>query len=494
MGQKEEIFMNFKIKKTGLFFLGLVLMLALVACNGNGDNGTSDNNDDSNDEVTEVDNGDDLTDGGDEVELTGTLRIASFTNEGQVWATAFEGANPGVTVEYEFITMDGGAYQDWLMPLLALGGDVPDIVFLEAEFIRQFVETPFLMDLSDLLPYAEEANVFQFTLDAGQYQGEQRAFSWQATPGVFYFRRSMALEYFGTDDPAELQAYFADLETTLESARTIRDASGGTSFLVPNPNEFFRGFGSNRQDPWVVDNTLVIDPLMMEFIDFARTLEDEGLHANIDQWSGEWFSSMNDEQYDAAGDPVRVFGYLLPTWGLTHVIMGNASDTAGDWGIIESPLPYQWGGTWAAVTRDARSPELAREFMRFVLDEGNQQRWAEGSFTHEYLSAIDPDIDAAIYQGSGDLVSSQNVINVISDDFVGTAAYDFLGGQNPYETFGRLAPNVSLRLMQGTDAAIGDRWLDAVGAYLEGELESVEELLESFHSALSTILPDLNLE
>ena len=466
-------------KKSGLFLLGfaLALMLVLVGCNNDTDG-------------TDAGGGAATTDG----ELTGTLSIASFTNEGQVWATAFEGANPGVTVEYQFVAMTDGAYQEWLMNLLALGGDIPDVVFLEAEFIRQFVETPFLRDLSHLVPVAEEANVFQFTLDAGYYQGEHRAFSWQATPGVFYFRRSMALEYFGTDDPEELQAHFVDLETTLESARTIRDASGGSSFLISNPNSFFRGFGANRQDPWVVDNALVIDPLMMEFIDFARVLEDEGLHAEIGQWTPEWNSSMNDLHRDAAGNEVRVFGYLLPTWGLTHVIMPSAPDTFGDWGIIESPLPYQWGGTWAAVTRDANNPELAEEFMRFVLDEDNQERWAMGGFTHEYLSAIDAGLAPEIYQGSGDFISSQNVINRISDQFAGTTAYDFLGGQNPYETFGRLAPNVTLRLMQGTDAAIGDRWQDAVGAYIEGELASVDELLTSFRQSLSIVLPELDLD
>jgi len=498
--------MKFENRKKGLFLmvLAFMFMLAMVAC-GNGD----DNGDDpaDGDDYEEVDNGD-VDDNGDDDNgddngaddaesgdgLSGTLSIASFTNEGQVWSTAFEGANPGVTIDYEFITMEEGVYQEWLMPLLALGGDVPDIIFLEADFIRQFVETPFLRDLSHLLPDAEASNVFQFTLDAGYYEGEQRAFSWQATPGVFYYRRSMAERYLGTDDPAEVQEFFTDLESTLEAAQMIRDGSDGSSFLISNPNSFYRGFGANREDPWVVDNTLVIDPLMMEFVDFARTLEDEGLHAEIGQWTGEWFSSMNDEHHDAAGNPVQVFGYLLPTWGLTHVIMGNAPDTAGDWGIIESPLPYQWGGTWAAVTRDASNPELAEEFVRFVLDEDNQRRWADGSFTHEYLSAIDPTLDAAIYQSPGDLVSSQNVINAISDDFEGTPAYDFLGGQNPYETFGRLAPNVSLRLMQGTDAAIGDQWQDAVGAYVDGELGSVEELLASFRDAVSIILPDLNLE
>ena len=479
--------MNFKIKKTGLFFLGLVLMLVLVACGNNGDGTDADDNGADTADTSDTDN----EPAGD---LSGTVHVVSFTNEGHVWATAFQGENPDIDVQYEYITMEDGVYQEWLMNTLATGNNVPDVVLLEADFIRQFVETPFLRDLSHLVPDAEAANVFPFTLEAGYYNGTHRAFSWQATPGVFYVRRSMAERYFGTTDPEVLQHYFMDLDTTLDAARTIRDESDGSSVLISNPNSFFRGFASNRQDPWVVDNTLVIDPLMMEFIEFARTMEDEDLHGHIGQWSPEWFSSMNDDHVNAAGEPIQVFGYLLPTWGLTHVIMNNAEDTAGDWMIIESPLPYQWGGTWAAVTRDAENPEIGEAFIRFVLEEENQRRWAQGEFTHEYLSAINPDLPAAINQGAGDLVSSQSVIDAISGDFSGTDAYDFLDGQNPYETFGRLAPNVTLRLMQGTDAAIGDQWQDAVGSYIEGELASVDELLESFRSAVSIILPDLNLD
>ncbi|MCL1935681.1 MAG: ABC transporter substrate-binding protein [Defluviitaleaceae bacterium] len=422
------------------------------------------------------------------------LRIASFTNEALVLATAFAGENPDIEIDFTEITMQGGEYQNWLMPLLALGGDVPDVIFLEAEFIRQFVESPFLGNMNSLLPYVDYVDTFPFVVEAGMHNGEARAFSFQATPGVMYFRRSMAREYFGTDDPSFIQELFSTPESTLDAGRVIRDASGGTTFLVSSANEFFRGFAAGRRDPWVVDNTLTIDPLMMYFIDFARILNEENLQAQVDQWSGEWFQGMDDNLINAHGQPIRIFSYLLPTWGLTYVLMDNAPSTFGDFGVIESPLPYHWGGTWIAVTRDARNPNLAREFVRWAtLNEVTLERWATGYFSNEFLRAIDPSLPSDLGRGPGDFVSSRNVVNRISNYFEDTDAYNFLGGQNPYEIFGQLAPNVSLRLMQGTDAAIGDEWQDAVGAYLEGQIGSVQELLQSFRNAVRVILPDLNI-
>ncbi|MCL1924816.1 MAG: extracellular solute-binding protein, partial [Defluviitaleaceae bacterium] len=426
--------------------------------------------------------------------LEGTLNIASFTDEAYTWAAAFQGEHPNLNINVEVVPMDNAAFQEWLMPQLALGGSIPDVIFLEAEFIRQFVETPFLRDLSHLVPEANALDIFQFTIDAGTYNGEVRAFSHQATPGVMYFRRSMAERYLGTSDPAEVQEFFRDLDSTIEAARLIRDGSDGQSFLVPGVFEFFRGFGANRQQPWIVDNTLTIDPLMMDFIDFARTLNEEGLQAQISAWSGPWFSSMNDDVVDAHGNPIQVFAYLLPTWGLPFIILPNAEDTAGDWGVIESPLPYQWGGTWMAVTRDASNPEAAEEFIRFaVLNDETQERWATGYFTNERLRQIDPSLPDSVYQGPGDLISSRIVAERIAPSFSTGPLVEFLGGQNPYEIFARLAPNVSLALMQGTDAAIGDRWQDAVGAYIEGQLGSVEELLQSFRNDVSIVLPNVDL-
>ena len=37
--------------------------------------------------------------------------------------------------------------------------------------------------------------------------GSQRGTTWQATPGLFAYRRSIAKEVLGTDDPAEVQTY-----------------------------------------------------------------------------------------------------------------------------------------------------------------------------------------------------------------------------------------------------------------------------------------------
>ena len=40
--------------------------------------------------------------------------------------------------------------------------------------------------------------------------GVQKGTTWQATPGLFAYRRSIAKDVLGTDDPTEVQTYLSD--------------------------------------------------------------------------------------------------------------------------------------------------------------------------------------------------------------------------------------------------------------------------------------------
>jgi len=364
-----------------------------------------------------------------------TLRVWSFTDEVERHEVIFRGMNPGVNVDFAITDLDGGAYEDWVLTALAAGGEhVPDVIYLEAAIVRHFVEGPFLLDLSDLLPRAQELETYQFVLDIGTYDGEVRAFSWQATPGAMFYRRSMAERVFGTSDPGAIQNYFRDINTALDSARRIRDETNGSMFFTNYYGAFSMPFNANRSNRWVVDNSLYVDPIMLEFMTFARTVRDEGLDAQVTNWSPDWFASMADEFTNIDGEQLDIFSYMLPTWGLAHVVYANHGEhTFGDWAIIPGPLPYQWGGTWLGVPRVSNNPDLGRLFIEsLVLNPEFLSNWALGVYTHEYLLNIDPALHTGVFQGGGDFVSSAQVVRDITAEFDGSPIYQFLGGQNPY--------------------------------------------------------------
>lgn len=423
------------------------------------------------------------------VPLTGTLKIWSFTNELQTHALAFQKANPDVKVEYTEISMTNGEFQT-KVKAAALTDDVPDCVALEASFVREWVESDLLADLSSLLPKAQEMGTYQNTIDVGTYDGEVRALSYQTTPGAVFYRRSLATEYFGTDDPAKIQALMGDMTKFQDMAKVVKEKSAGNTYMVASTGDFTNLFYANREQPWIVDDAFVIDPMVDQLMDMAKTFRTEGYEAQATQWQEGWFAGMNDSLVDAGGSAKQVFCYFLPTWGLPYVLMQNAGDTAGDWACINGPLPYQWGGTWVGAMKTAKSPELAKAFAEFVaLDETNLTNWATGVYTNEYLKAIDPSIGELV-QNPGDFVSSKVVVDKITASFDNSDASKFLGGENSYSGFAAAAPNVSARLMQGSDDAIQRSFNDPLENFVSGKMTK-EEAVQAFKDAVQSEFPEI---
>ncbi|MCO6452752.1 MAG: extracellular solute-binding protein [Caldilineales bacterium] len=429
---------------------------------------------------------------------TTLLDIWSFTNEINTMAIAYEGKHPDVDATYSMIPMTNGEYQTKLKAALGTA-DAPDIIALEAAFVKSFVESDFLADLGDLMPAAEAAQTYPFVLDVGTDDGVIKAYAYQATPGALFYRRSLAKEYFGTDDPAEIQELLSDMDKFAAAAAVVKEKSGGDTYMVASSGDFQNPFYANREQPWVVDGALTVDPMVQKYVETAKLFREEGYEAQAQQWQEGWFAGMNDSLVDANGNPKKVFSYFLPTWGLPYVLAPNAKsadgahDTSGDWGVITGPLPYQWGGTWLGVLKDSPNMEVAKDFVRFAtLDEENLTNWATGVYTNEYLKAIDPQVPDDQMQAPGDFVSSKVVVDKIIPSFDDSELSAFLAGQNSYAGFAEAAPSVNAKLMQGSDDAIQRAMNDPLNQYLNGEITE-EQMWQTWKENLSIDFPELQV-
>jgi len=131
-----------------------------------------------------------------------------------------------------------------------------------------------------------------------------------------------------------------------------------------------------------------------------------------------------------SGGTAEVFSYFLPSWGLHYVLKTNAPATSGDWAMIQGPIPYSWGGTWLAVNKNSANPQLAKEFIRYVItDDSFQEKWAKDT---------------------GDIVS-----NIIAQERVrGNFRERFLSNQNHYLLLSEISRNINGRLIQAHDDVI----------------------------------------
>ncbi|WDU83438.1 ABC transporter substrate-binding protein [Caloramator sp. Dgby_cultured_2] len=154
--------------------------------------------------------------------------------------------------------MTNGEYQTKLKSALQ-SGEAPDIIALEASFVREFIESDYLEDLSDLLPLAQELRTYQFTIDMATYDGQVKAYSYQATPGAMFYRRSLAKKYFGTDDPEKIQELVSDMKKFEEAAKIVKEKSKGNTYMVASVGDFTNLFLLIEKSPgWLMGNYILI--------------------------------------------------------------------------------------------------------------------------------------------------------------------------------------------------------------------------------------------
>jgi len=388
------------------------------------------------------------------------LRMWTFTDEleknGAI--ARFENQNPGVKVE--ITTIPNEQYMEKIRPVLRANKNAPDVFLGEATLVKEFVESgmwadlsksPFKANVKDLVPYQ-----VQMATDS---KGVLRALSWQTTPGGFFYKRSLAKQYLGTDDPVKVGEMLNSTEKFLATARKLKADSNGEIKIIAGIGDYQEfPFSDRKQGFMDKSGKLVVDPSLMSFFDVAKTLRDEQLTAELNRWSPPWFENMKNGG--------KVFGYVLPTWGLHYVLKTNAPDSKGDWGLTVGPNSYFWGGTWMGVYTKSKQKKLAWKLVEMMtLDKETLKWWAKST---------------------GDFVGNQTVFNEIKNDF----SDPYLAGQNHYKFFASEAPKVNADIICEYEQKIRGFFMNAITDYVENK-KSKDEALVSFKEEVKSAYPAL---
>jgi len=389
------------------------------------------------------------------------LVVWSFTDELEnMTKNYYMKAFPDVKINYSLTPSD--QFENKLDPVLQSGRGAPDIFALESAFVRKYIESGQLLDITDVYERNKD-KLLKYPVEVGTHNGRVYGMSWQACPGAMFYRRSLAKQYLGTDDPAVVQNYFSDLDTFLRTAELLKSRSNGRCLVVSSRGDLYNVFLGSRSSPWVVNGRLNIDPNMEKYLDIGKIIHDNRYDARVGQWSEGWFAGMKGELKDENGNPLEAFSYFLPTWGLHYVLKTNTPGTSGDWAMIAGPAPYRWGGTWIGAFKGTKNPAQAKQMI-------------------EYLTTSDEFLEAWA-RDTGDVVSNLNVMNKIKDNF----SEAFLGGQNHYAPFVQMAMSVDGKLTQGTDQAIEGLFQEEATAYVNGE-KSKAQALADFRAQVQTTL------
>ena len=393
------------------------------------------------------------------------INLWSFTDEIPGMVDKFLEANPdfGYTVNTTIIATTDGAYQPALDAALAAGGaEAPDIYAAEAAFILKYSQgdayryaAPY-KDLGiDVDKEIKDADIAQYTVDIGTNpDGDVVALGYQATGGAFIYRRSIAKDVFGSDDPetvaAEIGAGSQNFDKFFEAAEKLK-AKGYA--IVSGDGDLWHAVENSSDQGWIVDGKLTIDPKREAFLDYSKELKDNGYHNDTQDWTDAWFADMKDE------GPKGVFAYFGPAWLINYTLAPNCGGEAvgegtyGDWAVCAPPVGFFWGGTWVLANKDSTKKEAVGQIIDWITlnatQDGLQYKWANGTLNGE--------------GGTKDCVASGTVM-AMSD-----GSLDFLGGQNMFDAFVPANQYANGKNLTQYDETINSYWRDAVRQYTSGE-------------------------
>lgn len=434
------------MKKFLTLLLALVMVLSLAACGSGGE----DNPTTPPEESTKP------SESSEPTSLSGTIEVWSSGEELGRFVEGFNELYPDVTVNITVVP--NADFLAKLTPTLASGQGTPDIFTGESDYVKYLVDSGYWDDL-EAAPYnADTSDVWDYVVSVGTDDGGTlRALSFQASPGSIMYRRDIARDVLGTDDPDEVAAMLTDEAAMLDVAATLKES--GIKMFASWQDIFNMEF-SNRAEPWVVDGRLVIDEAMINFMDTAKTITDNGYDLGVDPWAPEWI---------AAVDSADTFCYVLPSWGYQSVVKPGAVETAGEWAMCQGPIPYVKGGTWLGIYKDSPNKDLAWAFLSYCcLNSEAQQAYA--TEYGEYVSL--KSADEVLAEGPGEEV---------------------LGGQNPFAFYNEQMKLLPADLMTAYDGTINNAFLSATKNYATGAMTK-DEAIEQFKADVANAYPELTIE
>ena len=374
-----------------------------------------------------------------------------------------------VTIKRTTYPSDGGSYQEALDAALqnqdnAAPDEKVDIFLSESDYIKKYTNSKYTLDVSSI-GVNNLSNAYQFAIDvASSDDGVVKGVGFQLCPGAVIYRRSIAKDVLGTDDPTVVQNALNTWDEFDQVASLAKDRG---YYMIATTDAIYRIFANNMMSPWVNNNRLNIDSSIEDWLDRSKEYTDNSYTAsNSSVWSEETFNEMF-----ASGKSMCFFG---PAWYF-NFSMGNAQDPDkgcfGDWAICQGPQAWFWGGTWMLAATGTDNPTMVADIMNTFLN------------NETILTKL----------GKEDLtfVNNQKINSKLGID--SSLNNDFLGGQNDYKVMNEIAKNIKYRYATEYDSVFNTRFSEYAMDYLNGA-SSKEAAISGFKTYVKQRYPDLIVE
>ena len=380
-----------------------------------------------------------------------------------------------IKVNWVITPNQDNAYQNKLDEALLQQDSVPadekiDLFLVEADYALKYVDTDFTLDVIKDIGITKDdiKNQYKYTNDImTDKKGNLKGLTWQACPGGFIYRRSIAKAVLGTDDPDEVGKALSDWQKFNEVAKLAKEKG---YFMLSGYDDAFRAFSDNMKNPWVINDKITVDPQIVSWIEQTKEFTDKGYNNKASLWSPESTQGM--------GAKGKVFGYFGPAWFIDFVMAPGSLDdqnaakavgngSYGDWAFCKGPQGFSWGGTWICGAKGSDNIDIIRDVLKTLT--------------------CDADVMTEIAKKSGDFTN-----NIPAMEAVAASDYQnpFLGGQNHIKFFLESATSIDKSCITQYDQGMSEKIQTAMKDYFDGKV-SLEQAWTNFYTSIQELYPRL---
>ncbi|MFW5683796.1 MAG: ABC transporter substrate-binding protein [Spirochaetota bacterium] len=274
---------------------------------------------------------------------------------------------PDINVIWEM--SETAAVHDSLTAAIAAGTGAPDISMIEINYIDQFALfgglTDLLQEPFDAGRYEDQFVEYKWE-QATTLEGDQLvAFPWDIGPATVFYRRDLFDAAGVPSDPESVAELLSTWEGYVETGRLVNDPDNNVYWTDQAGNiPYIYHSHKNLFDEEL--NVAIDNPDTRAALEIAKILRNEGMDLNVDFWTEEWYSALNEGRV-ATTIVGSWFGGFLKSW--------IAADTAGNWGIAPVPEhPLQnWGGSFLAIPEQSDNKEAAWAFIEYSMASAEPQ-------------------------------------------------------------------------------------------------------------------------
>ena len=396
-------------------------------------------------------------------------------------SSSYDLLRDGTKVYFKITPNDQNGYQirldsDLQNQSTAAADDKIDMFLIEADYATKYTATDYTLDVKGDIGLSDDdvSQMYQYTKDIVTSNNKLKAVSWQATPGLYVYRRDLAKQIWNNDDPTFVQGKLNNW-TNFDTAAAAAKAKG--IFMLSGYDDAYRVYSNNMSGKWVnSSNVVTLDPQIKSWIKATKDYSTKNYNDKTTLWDDQWKANQGPTGH-------KVLGYFYSTWGINFTMVGYADPSSlgntgdltkslyGDYAVCQGPASWYWGGSWLCAAKGTDNKSLINKIM--------------------YTMTCSRTIANGITRITEDYTNNQVAMNAIAAD----TAYGstFLGGQNHIALFKDSAAKINMSNAGPYDQGCNEKMQNAMKDYFTGHSD-YPTAISNFKTLLGTVYNGLTFD